>query len=93
MCQVSHFIFLFLFQSGEAIRWWVCYQRGQLRLVYYQLYNYFATLYQDHAAVQYVCQTVGQYEIIEAIAVLFPDFSHCPTVYKSCQEPDRDMES
>ena len=39
-CPMSHIIIIFLLlllffcQSGEAYRWWVCYQRGLLRLVY-----------------------------------------------------------
>ena len=34
-CHVSHvfFIFLFFYETGEAYRWRVCYQRGLPRLV------------------------------------------------------------
>ena len=33
MCHMSHVIFFFFRQSGEAYRWRVCYQRGLPRLV------------------------------------------------------------
>ena len=37
MCHVSHIVMIFLSLFGGGLLWWVCYQRGLLRLVCHDL--------------------------------------------------------